>query len=73
MGNIFFRLRDRNVEKYWHCVVTVVVVVGDLLSIYFWYESPLVVLACESLHVYTACIWRCEHARFCVKYFMRYI
>ena len=23
-------------------------------------------LACESLHVCTVCIWRCEHARFCV-------
>ena len=30
---------------------------------------PLVVLACESLHVYTVCIWRCEHARFCVEGF----
>ena len=28
---------------------------------------PLVVLACESLHVCTVCIWRCEHARFCVE------
>ena len=33
----------------------------------FWYECPLVVLACESLHVCTVCIWRCEHARFCVE------
>ena len=30
---------------------------------------PLVVLACESLHVCTVCIWRCEHARFCVEAF----
>ena len=30
---------------------------------------PLVVLACESLHVCTMCIWRCEHARFCVEVF----
>ena len=30
---------------------------------------PLVVLACESLHVCTVCIWRCEHARFCVEVF----
>ena len=30
---------------------------------------PLVVLACESLHVCTVCIWRCEHARFCVEFF----
>ena len=30
---------------------------------------PLVVLACESLHVCTVCIWRCEHARFCVEGF----
>ena len=29
----------------------------------------LVVLACESLHVCTVCIWRCEHARFCVEVF----
>ena len=33
------------------------------------YECPLVVLACESLHVCTVCIWRCEHARFCVDVF----
>ena len=31
---------------------------------------PLVVLACESLHVCTVCIWRCEHARFCVEVFL---
>ena len=30
---------------------------------------PLVVLACESLHVCTVCIWRCEHAWFCVEVF----
>ena len=30
---------------------------------------PLVVLACESLHVCTVCIWCCEHARFCVEVF----
>ena len=30
---------------------------------------PLVVLTCESLHVCTVCIWRCEHARFCVEVF----
>ena len=30
---------------------------------------PLVVLACESLHVCTVCIWRCEHERFCVEGF----
>jgi len=30
---------------------------------------PSVVLACESLHVCTVCIWRCEHARFCVEVF----
>ena len=36
--------------------------------------SPLVVLACESLHVCTVYIWRCEHARFCVEVcFLRYI
>ena len=38
-------------------------------------ECPLVVLACESLHVHTCndvctvCIWCCEHARFCVEVF----
>ena len=36
----------------------------------FWYECPVVVLACESLHVCTACIWHCEHARFCVEVFL---
>ena len=36
----------------------------------FWYECPLVVLACESLHVCTVCIWRCEHARFCVEVYV---
>ena len=30
----------------------------------------LVVLACESLHVCTVCIWHCEHARFCVEVFL---
>ena len=30
---------------------------------------PLVVLACESLHVCTVCTWRCEHAKFCVEVF----
>ena len=39
----------------------------------FWYECPLVVLACESLHVRTVCIWRCEHARFHVEVFLRAI
>ena len=39
----------------------------------FWYECPLVVLACESLHVCTVCIWRCEHARFCVSFHVLYI
>ena len=28
------------------------------------------VLACKSLHVCTVCIWRCEHARFCVEVFL---
>ena len=32
------------------------------------YECPLVVLACESLHVCTVCIWRSEHAKFCMKW-----
>ena len=30
----------------------------------------MVVLACESLHVCTVCIWRCEHARVCVEAFL---
>ena len=30
---------------------------------------PLVVLACESLHVCTVCIWHCGHAWFCVEVF----
>ena len=32
----------------------------------------LVVLACESLHVRTVCMWRCKHARFRVDVFMRH-
>ena len=39
----------------------------------FWYGCPLAVSACKSLHVCTVCIWCCEHARFCVEVFMRYI
>ena len=35
----------------------------------FWYECPSVVLACESLHVCTVCIWRCEHTKFCAEVF----
>ena len=35
--------------------------------------NVLAVLTCESLHVYTVCIWRCEDARFCVEGFMRHI
>ena len=36
--------------------------------IYFFIHScPSVVLACESLHVCTVCIWRCEHAKFHVE------
>ena len=27
-----------------------------------------VLLACESLHVCTVSIWRCEHARYCVDF-----
>ena len=27
----------------------------------------MVVVACESVHVCTMCIWRCEQARFCVE------
>ena len=39
----------------------------------FWYECLLVVLACESLHICTVCIWRCEHARFCADFFNFYV
>ena len=41
---------------------------GEELFVFYWYEYLLVIvvvfLACESLHVCTACIWRCKHARF---------
>ena len=33
----------------------------------------LIVLACDSLHVCTVCIWCCKHAGFCVDVFMRHI
>ena len=33
----------------------------------------MVVLACESLYVCTVCTWRCEHARFVWRVFIRYI
>ena len=35
----------------------------------FIHSCPLVVLACESLHACTICVWRCEHAVFCVEDF----
>ena len=38
-----------------------------------WCESPLVVLACESLHVCAVCIWPCEPTKFYVELFTRYI
>ena len=44
-----------------------------------WPHFPLVTewmsfdsLACESLHVCIMCVWRCDHARFCVDIFMRH-
>ena len=47
--------------------------VGGLgLFVLYWNECLLVVLACESLPVCTVCIYRCEHARFCVEVFMRH-
>ena len=38
-----------------------------------WYECLLIILACESSHVCTVCIWHCEHARVCMEVFMRHI
>ena len=48
---------------------------GSFLGLFllYWYECLLVVFACESLHVFTACIWHCEHVRFCGEVFMRHI
>lgn len=42
---------------------------------YFTGMVSLVVLACtcENLHVYTVCIWLCEHAWFCAEVFMRHM
>ena len=34
---------------------------------------PLVVLACESIHVCTVCILHCEHASFCVEVFCFFV
>ena len=42
-----------------------------MLFVPYCFECLSVVLACESLHVCTVCIWHCEHARFCVEVFMR--
>ena len=57
--------RERDIEKRGSREVPI-----ELQSVtIFWYECPLVVLACESLHVCTVCIWRCEHARFVWKFF----
>ena len=42
-------------------------VCGLGLFVLYRYECPLVVLACESLHACTVCIWRCKNARFCVE------
>lgn len=41
---------------------------------YFIGMVSLVVLACtcENLHVYTVCIWLCEHALFSVEVFMHH-
>ena len=38
--------------------------------LHFTGMNTLVVLACESLDVCTACIWHCKHARLCVEVFL---
>ena len=43
------------------------------LFVLYWYECLLVVLAYESLHVCTVCMWNCEHARFYVVAFIRHL
>ena len=45
--------------------------VGGLCTLLVW--TSLVVLACESLHVCTVCIWCCEHARFHVDSLVHHI
>ena len=42
------------------------------LFVLYWYECPLVVLAYDSLHVCTVCIWNCDHARFYVEAYIRH-
>ena len=42
--------------------------VGAVCILLVW--MSLGSLVCESPHVHTVCIWRCEHTRFCVKTFM---
>ena len=49
------------------CVCVCVCGGGGLLS------TLLVVLACESLHVCTVCIWRCAHAVLCGSFHAPYI
>ena len=38
-------------------------------SVLYWYECPLAVLACNSLHVRAVCIWCFKHTSFCVDVF----
>ena len=49
-------------DSVYLCFPVEVMMVG-LFELY-WYGCLSVVLACDSLHVCTVCIWRCEHARF---------
>ena len=44
---------------------------GVIYALLVW--MSLAVLACDSLHVCTVCIWCCKHAGFCVDVFMRHI
>ena len=53
--------------------LTLYILGAQRLFVLDWYEYFWVVLACESLHVCTVCIQRCEHARFCVEVFMWHI
>ena len=41
------------------------------MFVLYWHVCPLVLLAYESLHECTVCIWCCEHMRFCVDFFFK--
>ena len=40
-----------------------------LFYLFYWYGCLSIVSACDSLHICTVCIWRCEHASFVVVFF----